>query len=77
MTVNSNNTLKQNEIDIIIVSCIGHLFYVTKKSGGIMVIVRDYIAHARKSEYEHEKLNVQCMVIEFLIRKEKWYFITL
>ena len=41
-----------------------------------MVIVRDDIAHARKSEYEHEILNVQCMVIEFLIRKEKWYFIT-
>ena len=48
----------------------------TKNSGGIMVIVRDDIAHARKSEYEHEILNVQCMAIEFLIRKEKWYFIT-
>jgi len=47
----------------------------TKFSGGVMAIIRDDMAHSRKPEYEYSCPNVQCMVIEIIIRKEKWFFV--
>ncbi len=47
-----------------------------KNSGGIMIVIRDDIPHSRKPEYEFCIANVQSIVVECIISKEKWYFIT-
>ena len=51
--------------------------YFTLNSGGIMAFIRDDLTHARRPELEFSThSNIQSLVIECIIRKEKWYFIT-
>lgn len=50
---------------------------VTRKAHGLITYIRSDITHFRRTEFETNDLNYQCIAIEVWLQKEKWFFVSM
>ena len=48
----------------------------TGNGGGLLCFVKSCIPHVERPEYSYNENGIESMVIEIMIRKEKWFIIT-